>query len=105
MHFFICSSPPHTSAEGAGRIPHQRGITLLADRKQLYNLLYKALSGIDVSSAIKKKKKIRPDCLWQLMKKIKKNKILIAVRLHHTVAQGFINTSRLGLCDWMFGSH
>lgn len=72
-HFFICSSPPHTSAEGAGRIPHQRGITLLADRKQLYNLLYKALSGIDVSLAIKKKKKkIRPDCLWQLMWKRKK---------------------------------
>lgn len=56
VHFFICSSPPHTSAEGAGRIPHQRGITLLADRKQLYNLLYKALSGIDVSLAIKEKK-------------------------------------------------
>lgn len=57
VRFFICSSPPHTSAEGAGHIPHQRGITLLADRKQLYNLLYKALSGIDVSLAIIKKNK------------------------------------------------
>lgn len=30
---------------------------------------------------------------------------LIAVSLHHTVAQGFINTSKLGPYDWMFGSH
>lgn len=30
---------------------------------------------------------------------------LIAVSLHHTVAQGFINISKLALYDWMIGLH